>query len=444
MILLAPVGLLILISIIRFFVRNFLGGWYALLFVSAAAYTFGEDSARFAGIHFFPIDLLNICLLAAGAIRSRVWELRFNALSLTVLSYIGIFLFSVARGFAHFGVTTTGTEARGFISEIVAVIYFITVPHDRNVIRKIVRADILFAAFLVGVVALHYAGLPIGVDMASLDPTNYIDRAIEAPAAASIMLSVIFAAFWWVYERRGSRWMFVAASIFTAVTILLQHRTVWAMLVVGVLTAFVLDRSVFRVLVKTLCLSALGGVLVLGLSSSLRARLVADLQDSATNSGTFTWRLESWQRSIEQEGGIFDTLLGQPMGTGYTRLDIDTGTYTNLPPHNELVNQYLRLGVLGTLLLLAIMLRPLWSIWRNDDDALLFPDPAAWVIVTAALFTFGIPYCYTGELVALTAMANGLTSAEFALEQEATDITEDALDAEAEPAHAIFDPVPQA
>jgi len=214
------------------------------------------------------------------------------------------------------------------------------------------------------------------------------------------------------------RWMLVAASAFMLGAIVLQHRTVWAMLATALALAFLLDRDVFRVLMKALGLTIVAGLLVLSASTNLRSRLFEDLTQSATSGGTFSWRVETWQRSIEQDEGVFDMLIGQPMGSGYTRLDIDQRTYTQAPPHNEFVNQYVRLGVLGMLLMLAIVLRPLRMLWLNQEDDLLFPGANAWLIACAAILTFGIPYCYTGELIGLVAIANGLTSDEFALEQE--------------------------
>lgn len=440
---LAPVAFIVLFTVVRLFARSFLAGWYALLIVSALGYAVGADSARFAGIHIFPSDALYFCLLAAGAIRSRVWELRFSPLSLTVMAYVGIFVLSMTRGLLQFEVTTVGPEARGFIGEIVAVIYFITVPHDREVIRKVVRAMILFAAFLVLIVVLHYAGLPVGVDM-TLDPTIKIDRALQATAVGSIELALIFAAFWWTWEERGSRWMFVATVVFTTCVVGLQHRTVWGMLAVTLAMALFIDRDVLRVFLKALGLTAVAGLLVLVISPGLRSRLVADLQESATNSGTLTWRVQSSQRSIEQEEGLIEVLIGQPMGSGYSRLDIDTGTYTTAPPHDELVNQYVRLGLVGTLLLLAILLRPIWAVWRGGDDDLLFPGANAWLIVAAAVFTFGIPYCFSAEIVAFAAMANGLTSDEFALEQESDFLDEDSEDRPVDdPIDPTLEPLPQ-
>jgi O-antigen ligase len=254
----------------------------------------------------------------------------------------------------------------------------------------------------------RYAGLP-----------NQIDRALPVTAVASIEISAVFAAFWWLYEQRGSRWMGLASTIFTVCAIGLQHRTVWAMLTATILCTFMIDRQVMRVLLKCVAWTALAGVLVLAVSSSLRARLSADFEESATNGGTFGWRVESWQRSIDQDGGLLDVLIGQPIGSGYTRLDIDSAGYIDSQPHNEFVNQYLRVGVLGTLLLIAILLRPLWLHRRGDvDDTLMFPGAGAWVTVTVAIIIFGIPYSYVCEIIALSAMANGLTSGEFSLATE--------------------------
>jgi O-antigen ligase len=105
-------------------------------------------------------------------------------------------------------------------------------------------------------------------------------------------------------------------------------------------------------------------------------------------------------------------LIGFPIGSGYLRLDSAASGYIDAQPHNEIVNQYLRVGVFGTILLILFTVRPIYIYFREPDSgSLLYPTPASWVLVTIGVIVFGFPYSYSLEIFALVAMANGLIDA---------------------------------
>lgn len=394
------------------FVRNFMLAWICVLAVNLLNFTVGTDQLLLAGVHLNPVDALYFCLLPAGIIRSRFHELRFSALNLLIVSYVLLFFFSVARGLAIFSLTTVGNEARGLIGEVLALLYFTTIPPSIKIVKKVVLAQIVFSAALVLVCIAHYAGLQVGGSVGVNGNTSLtegmLDRALPASAAASIEISLLFAASWAVY-RKHSQWLPVAVVLFTAAVVILQHRSVWSMLLVSLLAALFIDPKILRYLVKHVWIFAavagLAGVLFIGFQN----RFTGELKESATNSDTLQWRFESWERSIEENESVVTMLIGQPVGSGYTRIDTNSGGYTEYPPHNEFITQYLRVGVIGSGLLMVFLLWPIYGYFRSaDSGALLYPTPAAWVFATIGVIVFCIPYSSSVELIGLVAMATSL------------------------------------
>jgi hypothetical protein len=141
----------------------------------------------------------------------------------------------------------------------------------------------------------------------------------------------------------------------------------------------------------------------------IRTLLLGELKESATNTVTLQWRIEGWEESITGDQSPLSVLIGQPIGTGYLRMDTSAGGYTNYPPHNEVVNQYLRVGALGAILVIIFMTRPIYIYFREPrSGSLAYPSPASWVLVTIGVIVFGFSYSYSLEIFALIAMANSL------------------------------------
>jgi hypothetical protein len=400
------------ISLVWLLVRNFMVAWICLLIFTCLNYAFGTGVIVLGRIHLDPLDLLYFCLLPAGIIRFRFQDLKLSTLNVLVGGYLILFGLSAVRGFAAFDITTVGTEGRGLIGEVLAFAYFTTIPHDRKIVKKVVIAQIVYSAVLVLIAVLHYAGVPIG---GSIGVTNGqkvfeggIDRAVPAGAAASIELSMLFAASWAVY-RNHSRWLHWLIGFFIAILIVLQHRTVWAMVAITLAAAALIDPKIVRYFWKIGGAVAIFACIVLFSFIGFRTQLVGELRNSATDTGTLQWRIEAWERSVSDDQSPLTALIGLPIGSGYVRLDSAAGGYTNLQPHDEIVNQYLRVGVFGAVIVILFTIRPIYIYFREPDSgSLLYPTPASWILVIIGLIVFGFPNSYPLELFALIAMANGL------------------------------------
>ncbi|MGD0734810.1 MAG: hypothetical protein ABR976_06665 [Terracidiphilus sp.] len=403
------------VSLVWLLVRNFMVAWICVLTLTCLNFAFGSAVVVLGSVHLDLLDVLYFCLLPAGIIRLRFQELKLSTLNLLIGGYVFLFVLSVARGLAAFDLVTVGNEGRGLIGEVLALTYFTTIPHDRKIVKRVVIAQIVYSAVLVLICVLHYAGVPIGGIVGVTNGQKVyeggIDRALPAGAVASIELAILFAASWAVYRNR-SRWLQWLIGVFIAVVIVLQHRTVWVMLAITLAAAALIDARIARYLSKIGGAVTVLACIVLLAFIGLRTQIVGELQDSATNTDTLQWRFEGLESYLADDQSPLTVLIGMPIGSGYLRLDSSAGGYTNFQPHNEIVNQYLRVGIFGALLLILYTVRPIYIYFRDPNSgSLLYPTPASWILVTIGVIVFSFPYSYSVELFALVAMANGLIEA---------------------------------
>ena len=155
---------------------------------------------------------------------------------------------------------------------------------------------------------------------------------------------------------KGSAWERKLCYLLGPVLLLLQHRTVWVVTLLGLLWLFRgQTRLLRRFVIAGAALTVLGGIL---LATAFRDDFVMEsLQDSATNPDTFIWRVGGWYQLIFlRNANLFHFLLGDPFGTGFSR--VIGGFRVDVNPHNFYVGIYLRFGLLGLLVL----------IWLFPDD----------------------------------------------------------------------------
>jgi hypothetical protein len=376
---------------------------YCLLTVSLVNVALGFSQITIGGLHLDAVDLVNISLLTAGVIRFFYRVSLPGKSRLIILAYLVIFSASLFRGMALFGVQSASNEARGFVGEILAMLYFFTVPTDTLSIRKFLITYLYFGVGLVIVAILHYAGMNIG--MTVLDEK---DRALPS-AAAEIIALCFFIGLGWITYRKSSQFLRWLLPIFAGMSIILQHRTVWTVMAVCSVSVLFVD---FKLVRRLIPLGVLTSIIAVGLAIAIYGTerdASTQFEDSATNSGTWLWRVEAWQTSItDEDQTAWSVFFGQPIGNGFVRFDSDTGGYENLPPHSEYVVQYLRVGIVGLAFFLVFLFRPLLRLYelQRKDPLALFPSASVWYLIVTGVVVYGITYGFDACAIALVGVAN--------------------------------------
>jgi hypothetical protein len=387
-------------------------GLISLLAVEIYDFTFGVNGALFGGIHIDPLDAVSICLLAAGVIRSFHGLKKITVTHLVAIGYLALFAISLGRGFYSNGTLAVANEGRGFVGPLSATLYFLTAPTDDSSIRRYVKAYLYFGAALCLAAVLAAVGFPIGMNAwAQADLTAIDGRYLPATAAAAIAVCGFFSLALLRYARGGILRLLVPV-MFMSAAIYLRHRTVWMMLLAGALALMVLDGKLFRRLLPA-ALVAGAAVAVLAVYGGNVEGLVSENQftRSATNSQTLEWRLNGWKELVlDDEQNAMTIAIGKSMGGGYWRIDPVSYQAVEVAPHSEYIQEYLRVGVIGTFLVFLLCLRPFVKLWKLNkvDPAAIFPTTSIWAVVLLCTLVYGLTYGIQPHSYALIGIANAI------------------------------------
>ena len=400
--------------------RSVYFGWMSLLAVQFYEFSFGIGAVIVGGIHLDPVDIVNLGLLAAGVIRTIPRLRERNTARLIGLAYLAIFAFSLLRGAIFNGFITAANEARGFVPILLGVLYFLTAPVDSNSVRKYIRLYIYYGVGFVIVAFLAYAGVRVGgrawLHSAEAASNTIEDRLLPAAAALGVSLCFVFSMAWVGHRSSGTlfRWLPV---IFLGTAVFLRHRSVWVVLIFSMVSLFFTDGRLFR---RFIPIAVLSLVVIAAFASVASFTATPDAEDtvtstqaefseSASDQGTWTWRVHVWiSYVLGEDQTILAVLLGKNLGDGYVSLNPEAGTWLNAPPHSEYVAEYTRVGLLGLILQLCFVIRPLTRLWPLSSTKLLAVEPSAsaWTAVILGTIVYGVTYSVPPDVYALVGIAS--------------------------------------
>jgi len=411
--LLLLIGMSVFATLTYFASRNVLLGWYCLLAAYVFGVAFGSQQAVVGNLHLDPSDTVNIILLAAGLIRfSRVLG-RPGLFRVVGLCFILVFFFSLIRGMLIFGIVPASNEGRTYVGELLSLLYFATIPTDEVTIKKFVKAYLIFGCALVGVAILHYLGLNIGPSYEALfSSVGDIEKNRALPSAAAEALAICFIfSIGWVTHRRGSRYLSYLPVVFGGMIVLLQHRTIWAALLICALSTPFIDRAIA---VRLIPVGIFAGILAFFLAVwvyGTNSSATDQFEDSSTNLGTWGYRVETWDGLLfDEDTTLLSVLAGEPVGTPALHFDTYSGTYVEMPAHSEYINLYIRVGLIGLILFLVFLLRPIFLLCtqRFRNSSLLFPSSSSWCLVAISLVAYGVTYSFDSNAIPFVGVATAL------------------------------------
>jgi phage shock protein PspC (stress-responsive transcriptional regulator) len=193
------------------------------------------------------------------------------------------------------------------------MLYFLTAPVDPGAVKAYLHAYMYYGLGLIGVACLAFAGAPIGgVAWAHNDPVKL--ELMEGRVLPShCALTLVFCFFFSLAESRYRntttfrKWL---PAIFLGLAVFLRHRSVWAVIAVGIASFLFVDRKLVRRIVPITAI-ALFTIIGYALLSGAAVNLIRDqLSKSATNNETWLFRLGMWQALLGGEHTIVSTLLG--------------------------------------------------------------------------------------------------------------------------------------
>jgi O-Antigen ligase len=323
--------------------------------------------------HVYVTDLVSALVLAAAVarlLRLRRFD-RFHRwlVLLTILLFV-----SLIRGIAAFGPQPSIADFRQYLFFAGVAIYFATFPPSDRLYNRVGRIWLAMTIPMMVLVCLRWLAILAGIDLgvpAEKYGADAAIRVIDGPytffLAGAFVLTIPA---WRRGERTGwIRWMSVILLLFVLV---LNRRTVWLALLVGVAVVSLRDR---RLGPRAITLLAFGAVLT-GIAFVSLGGLQEGIQPLIKSGpGNLDWRIQGWSELVGAwSHNVSDWAVGQPFGSGFAR-EIQ-GTTTSSHPHNFYIETMIRTGLAGLIALVALTAGLLRALWHTPtrDTGLLGPS----------------------------------------------------------------------
>lgn len=330
----------------------------------AVATTFaGTPFLHVGTVALLPADLLAMVALASALTRASSVRANLGANRDVLIVFALALGFSLVRGFKNYG-QPAGQEFRSYFWLVALALFVVSRLATPETAKRVLRWWLLLAVALSGLAVYSWLTKGISTSNEGVFVNGQFEtaRALVAAQALIVAQGALIAFNRWDQHRQRPG-QFLLFACLTVVAILLQHRTVWAVLAFGVFTMFATSARLRRLLWPALYVGA--WIFLLTFWGPV-AGLVTKLSDSAstvsTSSGTLADRLQSWSFLVQQNinEGPLSIMVGRPFGSGYAR--VVGGRFEDYGPHNFYVQTFLRAGLLGGIAFVIL----LCAAWRRS------------------------------------------------------------------------------
>jgi hypothetical protein len=317
-------------------------------------------------------DVIFALLLTAGIARF----LRFRRLTplQRVLMLLGfMLLLSLIRGILVFGQHSV-SEFRLFSPLISTAIYFSSFPPSTVRNDRIGKIWLALTMPIVVLICLRWAqnfgGVNLGVPMEKFG-TDAVLRVVNGPYGFFIGTSVMLTVPYWQQRDERSRKLRWIGWLLLLVVVLLDRRTVWITLLVGVAVVLLRNRKLGH---RAISMVTAAGIVAVGVFVALQesgAETAGGIRPEITSplmTDTLTWRTEGWSTLLEGwSANPVNWVIGERFGSGFAR---DVGgnlVASTTDPHNFYITTLLRTGVVGMLAFIVLAVGLLRALWRQDS-----------------------------------------------------------------------------
>jgi O-Antigen ligase len=339
-------------------------------------------------VQVYVTDVVASLVVGAGVLR-LLRQRRFDRYQRWLLLLSVLLLVSFIRGVAAFGMQQSVNELRHYLFFAGVAIYFATFPPSAWLYDRIGRIWLAVSIPMMVLVGLRwlaaFAGIDLGVPAEKFGADAAI-RVIDGPftffLAHAFVLTIPA-----LLRGEQERWIRRISVPLLLFVLLLNRRTVWLALVIGIAVLVLRDRRLGR---RVLLLVTLGALM-----TAVAFVWLGGLQEGSdpavrSGSGNLTWRIEGWETLVDAwSHNSTDWAIGQPVGSGFTR-EVE-GSEVTAHPHNFYIEIMIRTGLVGLLALIALTAGLLRALWHTPtrDAGLLGPG------VLPALLAMQLVWCLT-------------------------------------------------
>jgi hypothetical protein len=325
------------------------------------------------GVEVYVTDVESGLLLGAALL--RLLRRRHFSRYHRWLVLLGILLLvSLIRGVAAFGMQSSVADFREYLFFGGAALYFASFPVSMALYDRIGRIWLIMTIPMMVLVCLRwlavFAGINLGVPAAKFGDDAAI-RVIDGPFTFFLAHAFVLTIPTWIRTER-ERWIRCVSVVLLLFVLVLNRRTVWLAIVVGVAVLMLRDRHLGR---RAAALVTAGGLLTGLAYVALGGLREGSLPVVKSGSGNLDWRIQGWSELVGSWAhSATDWVIGQPVGSGFTR-PVD-GVVTNIShPHDFYIEILIRTGFGGLFALIALTVGLLRALWRMParDPGLLGP-----------------------------------------------------------------------
>ena len=367
------------------------------------------------GVRIQVHDVAFALVLAAGILRVLRTP-RFSSFQRWVL-VLGVMLaLSLVRGAMAFGVQHSVAEFRLFLPYLSGVLYFATFPPSAWLNDRIGRLWLATSVPMVVLVVLRwldiFAGIHLGVPREQFGADAAI-KVLDGPFTFFLACAALLTVPSWQLHDQRARRLTRLGALLLVVVVLLNRRTVWLTMIIGIAVLMVRGRRLRRravAMVIGAVLLTVAAYIALGGSNAEEGPVARP----ALGTGTLDWRIQGWTELLQGlSKGPVEWLVGEPLGSGFAR-QVE-GSEDAGEPHNFYVTTVLRTGVVGLVAMIALtggLLRALWRTPPGTGRGLLAPGVfPALLAMQVVWFLTWIPGMeqgiVTGLAIGLAAMREG-------------------------------------
>ena len=342
-----------------------------------------------------PLDVVAAVLVVTGAIR-LVSRPRVGLVAGALVAVWLPLLIGAAWGASDFGFQVAVNASRSMFYGLAVLTYALATRRDwaRCDLLAVVPATMVLLVCCVLRIAQDGVLLRGGVEE---DTTRFDQRPVTASGALLLLMVAILLL---TSSRRVERWQWTGAAGLIVLLVVVQQRTVWFCVPVCVVVWLVSSWQSTRggatgggdgpeVSRRTLGVLA-GAMLAVGVAIVA----IPALRRSATDGGTFRWRVHQWQDGLASLADPFHWLIGVPRGSlrrfwGTTQAD-GSEYYkppTGLTTHSFYVDTLLYVGVIGLIGVLILLL--VSASWRRRHS---WVTQAGMLTLVSAVLVYGVTY----------------------------------------------------
>jgi O-Antigen ligase len=324
------------------------------------------------GVAVYLTDMVASLILGAAVLR-LLRTPRFDRFQRWLLLLGVLLLVSLVRGVAAFGMQPSIADFRQYLFFGGVAVYFATFPVSIRLYDRIGRIWLAMTIPMMVLVCLRwlavFAGVNLGVPASKFGADAAI-RVIDGPFNFFLAHAFVLTIPAWTWMRRErDRWIRWVSVLLLVFCLVLNRRTVWLAIVVGVAVLMLRDRRLGR---RALLLVALGGVMTVVAFVWLGGLQEGSEPVVKSSSGNLHWRVQGWSDLVTAwSRSPTEWAIGQPVGSGFTR-QVE-GIETQSGPHNFYIEIMIRTWVVGLVALIVLtagLLRALWHTPARDAGLL--------------------------------------------------------------------------